>query len=96
MSVYIDPMMRCIPNGRWRWSLSCHLFSDNLDELHAFARRIGLRREWFQQVNRLPHYDLNESRREKAVACGVIELSRREAVEFWNRHWPRRARKRGG
>jgi hypothetical protein len=65
------------------------MFSDDLEELHAFARRIGLLRAWFQNVGRIPHYDLNERRRVAAVEAGIIELTRREAVEFWRRHWPR-------
>jgi len=70
------------------------MFSDNLDELHAFAKRIGLRRSWFQDQGRLPHYDLHERRREAAVKAGVIELTKREAVAFWNEHWPRTTQER--
>lgn len=88
MAVYCDPLLVCIPKPGWRWPKSCHLFSDDLRELHAFARHIGLRREWFQR-GRIPHYDLNERRRAAAVEAGVVELTRREAVEFWRKHWPR-------
>jgi hypothetical protein len=48
VSVYIDPQMGCLVSRAWRWPTSCHMFSDSLDELHAFAARIGLRRAWFQ------------------------------------------------
>lgn len=85
MAVYVDPMMSCIPNGRWRWTRSCHMFADTVDELHAMASVIGLRRAWFQPSppHRFPHYDLHESRRRAAVFAGVVELDRRQAVEKW-------------
>ena len=76
--VYVDPLC----NHGWRLGPSCHLFADTVDELHDFARRIGMRRSWFQG-GRLPHYDLTASRRARAVECGAIELSRQEAVEKW-------------
>lgn len=60
----------------------CHLFSDEQDrefpELHAFAKKIGMLRDWFQG----DHYDLVSSRRRQAVALGAKEVSRREAVEI--------------
>ncbi len=35
-----------------------HLISDSsLDELHAFAEKIGLKKEWFQD-KRFKHYDI--------------------------------------
>lgn len=78
MSVYVDPQTTCLTSRAWRWPTSCDMFADSVEELHAFAARIGMRREWFQ-VSRsgLPHYDLNESRRTKAVAAGAVELDRR-------------------
>lgn len=93
MSVYIDPLMGCIPNKNWKWNKSCHLWteSEDLEILHAFAKRIGLRRSWFQaelhkaEDIRIQHYDLTETRRLIAVKAGAIELNRREAVDSWNR-----------
>lgn len=42
---------------------------------HAFSRRLGMKRAWFQPVSS-PHYDLTESRRIVAVHLGAIELNR--------------------
>lgn len=82
MAVYIDPLAACIPNRHWRWTESCHMFADTVEELHVFARRIGLRREWFQPDNeRLPHYDLHRNRRSLAVAHGAVQVTRRELAE---------------
>lgn len=94
MSVYIDPQMTCIVSRAWKWPTSCHMFADTPDELHAFAVKIGLRWQWFQiSHGTFPHYDLNESRRAKAVAAGAIELDRRAAVEMWRaKGWTRRAK----
>lgn len=85
MAVYVDQL------APWGWVLrghrvlSCHMFTDsaNLDELHAVALCIGMKREWFQPHRIAPHYDLTPSRRLTAVALGVIEVSRRQACDIW-------------
>lgn len=82
MSVYVDPLMRHGGSTEFRWVKSCHLYADTVDELHRFARSIGLRRAWFQDRPGCPHYDLNERRRVIAVAQGAVETSRRHIVEF--------------
>lgn len=65
--------IRCFKEG------SCHLFTDGaIEELHAFAAKLGLRRGWFQPHHILPHYDLTPARRAKAVALGATEVSMRE------------------
>jgi len=66
-------------NGH-RW---CHMFTDEADcaELHRMARKIGLRREWFQG----DHYDLTPGRRARAVELGAVELCREDAVAVWRR-----------
>lgn len=46
--------------------------ADDLDELHAFAARIGMKRAWFQPHPRHPHYDLTESRRKMAIEKGAV------------------------
>jgi hypothetical protein len=51
----------------------CHLWADTLEELHAIAKRVGMKPEWFQNDGRLPHYDLVPPRRAEAVALGAIE-----------------------
>lgn len=53
-----------------------------LDELHLFAARLGLKRQWFQAPPRasFPHYDLRPSKRVLAVRLGAKEVSREEIV----------------
>jgi hypothetical protein len=64
--------------------VSCHLFADTLDGLHAVAERAGLKRSWFQDKPGFPHYDLmSERTRDAAAKAGAIALSRAQAYERW-------------
>jgi hypothetical protein len=59
---------------------SCHMWADTTDELHTFARRLGLKRAWFQDHQLLPHYDLTGPRRAEALKAGAVERSPKEFV----------------
>jgi hypothetical protein len=78
MCVYVD---HAFAAGDWgRWSGGGHLQADTLDELHDFASRLGMRREWFQSKPGRPekdHYDLTRQRRELALELGAISEDRR-------------------
>src|SRR6185312_582865 len=78
MSVYVD---HAFAYGEWgRWSGGGHLQADTPEELHAFAERLGMRREWFQSRSGRPendHYDLTERGRELALQMGAIAEDRR-------------------
>jgi hypothetical protein len=78
MSVYVD---HAFAAGDWgRWSGGGHLQADTREELEAFARALGLRREWLQSKPGRPekdHYDLDERRRELALRLGAIPEDRR-------------------
>lgn len=65
------------PVWRWRGRRWSHLASDtDYEELHAFARGLGLRREWFQG----DHYDLPEQQWDDAVARGATPIDSRDLV----------------
>jgi len=64
--------------------LMSHLLADSLDELHAMADRIGLKRRWFQGHG-TPHYDICQQYRQRAVECGVVVIDRRQLVELIRR-----------
>lgn len=87
MTVYVDPLLDHGWVLRGQAVRSCHLFTDavNLQELHAIADRIGCKPSWFQAEKRLPHYDLTIQRRQEAIGCGVVAVTRREAVELWHK-----------
>lgn len=74
-----------------RW---CHMVSDvDEAELHAFAARIGLRREWFQSrpdKASAAHYDLTPPRRARALQLGAVAVTARELVR---RNYDGRARR---
>jgi hypothetical protein len=73
MTVYVDGMVHHGSRGRW-----CHMWSENLDELHAMADKIGLKRRWFQNHPLHPHYDLVMSKRRLAIQNGAVACSERE------------------
>jgi hypothetical protein len=75
MAVYVDWLCKHGWRHYGKPVESCHLLADTLDDLHAFAEKIGLRRAWFQNGS-APHYDLVSSRREAAVKAGAVELTR--------------------
>jgi hypothetical protein len=78
MAVYVDQMRPAL----WKYGKACHLYADGVEELHAFALSIGMRRSWFQDREGFPHYDLTEGRRRRAVARGAVEHTSRELVAF--------------
>lgn len=88
MPVYVDQLLNHGGSATFKWKHSCHLLADTEEELHAFAKLIGMKREWFQKSRRgLPHYDLNASRRAVAVQRGAIEISSRETGERQRAYW---------
>lgn len=67
MTVYVDPLF---DSAGTRW---CHMVADTLEELHAFAGRIGVGRRWFHKG----HYDLSPGERLSAIAAGALESTTR-------------------
>lgn len=58
---------------------SCHLTTDGpIEELHAFAKSIGLRKGWFQATASTPHYDLTPARRVRAIEMGAVFVPAKE------------------
>lgn len=70
MTVYVDEF----PYTGWgKWCGGAHMLGTDIDELHEMAKKIGLRRSWFQDST-FPHYDLTKSKRLKALAEGATEV----------------------
>jgi hypothetical protein len=86
MPVYVDPMVdygKRIGRAGPRW---CHMIADTLDELHALAARIGLRRAWFQGESSAPHYDIGtDGKRALAIAEGAVDCERHVFVAHLRR-----------
>lgn len=87
MTVYVDNMGMPAKVGglSGRWS---HLTADTEDELHEFAERLGLKREWFQTCRKwcgVPgdpcvhwHYDVVQTKRRQAIKLGALAIDLRE------------------
>lgn len=58
----------------------CHLFADDLQELHDFALKLGLRLEWFQN-KKFPHYDITLSKRNLAISLGAQEINLKDYLK---------------
>ncbi len=60
----------------------CHMFSENLEALHALARRIGLKHEWFQEPPKAnwPHYDVSSHKRKLAIRLGARPVDKYECL----------------
>ena len=74
MIVYVDDAY--IPYGRM---IMCHMIADTEEELHEMARKIGMKREWFQ-TGSVWHYDVSLNKRAKAVLYGAVEVSTKELI----------------
>lgn len=83
MTIYVDELFEwsgIVPSalpGKWS-----HLATDgDLEELHLFAEKIGLKRTWLHNHPGLPHYDLTPSKRRKAIIHGAISVTSQELLE---------------
>ena len=78
MTVYVDAAIWSWAGLKW-----CHLLADDMDELHRFAARLGIKRTSFQCPPRVttPHYDLTGFERARAIGLGAVVCSRQEIVE---------------
>lgn len=87
MAILIDPP-RAEAHGR-RWS---HLVSDtDLDELHAFARSVGIPARGFEG----DHYDVPEERYRAVVAAGALPTPARDLVRALQASGLRMQKRRG-
>jgi hypothetical protein len=59
-----------------------HLTADSLDELHAFAARLGVPTRAFHRGARHPHYDITAPQRLNALRRGARPVSPREVVRI--------------
>lgn len=75
LAVYVDNV-----RIHWRGRQWCHLVADSMEELHAFAWRLGLKRSWFQATASYPHYDVTVLARERSLELGACEGSRAQMI----------------
>jgi hypothetical protein len=90
MAILVDEL-REYPGVALPFTTWCHMATDgDLDELHAFAARLGLQRRWFQR----DHYDLPPHGRGAAVALGAEEVRTGELLRRMTGPRGDRARRR--
>lgn len=75
MAVYVDNA-GIVFKGKPRH----HLTADSLEELHAFCERVGIKRCWFHNTKRHPHYDVTDAQREAAIEAGAVAVSARDLM----------------
>ncbi|MGW7617359.1 DUF4031 domain-containing protein [Streptomyces antimycoticus] len=86
MAIYVDEIRDytlIAKARRLRHTHWCHLTADTEEELHAFAKRLGLRRSWFQKKSDRDyrwHYDVTPPKRAQAVKLGAVEIDRHGVV----------------
>src|SRR5205085_6278607 len=77
VAVYVDAAI-------WSWSglKWCHLLADDIDELHRFAARLGIKRSSFQSPPKTatPHYDLTGYERTRAITLGALACNREQII----------------
>lgn len=81
MTVYVDALRPTPKSRKWPFAEGAHMLADTLDELHAFAQKLGLKRAWFQPLSS-PHYDLNGRRHARALQLGAVLIDRFQLVEL--------------
>lgn len=77
MAVYVDDA-----RNAYRGMIMCHMWADNLGELHAMAALIGIRRIWFQTSPHASwdHYDICLKMKRLAIIRGAIQSTRLAAL----------------
>jgi hypothetical protein len=77
MAVYVDDAIWDWQGRKW-----CHLLADDIDELHRFARAVGVHRISYQGPPKTanPHYDITAFERSRALALGAIACDRTAIV----------------
>ena len=83
MAVYVGVKFQTIRSTAWPYKWASHLFADTVAELHEFAARLGLKRSWFQNHTRLPHYDVTSNKRTEAIQRGAITVDMKTEVSFY-------------
>lgn len=84
MAVYVDESFEATPENaqaRRHGTSWCHMIADTDEELHAIARKLGLKHSYFQHDPRCPwrnHYDLVPSKRRKAIELGAVSIDYHE------------------
>lgn len=81
--ILVDELRITEHSPKWKYNESCHLFhsENNLEELHSFAMKLGLKKDWFHNHKSIPHYDLTKRKRIKAIKLGAVEMNIKKFIK---------------
>lgn len=80
MTVFVDDFYKYNKKsfkGTTNWS---HLSADTPQELHDFAKKLNLKRIYYQYKS-FPHYDITLPKRKLAIKYGAIPLSIKDFIK---------------
>ena len=83
MAVYVDDMDKTQMGGLGGMKMS-DMYAESVDELFDMANKIGLHRDWMQNVSQghgYIHFDVSMAYRERAVREGAVEITMREMAK---------------
>ncbi|WP_296282325.1 DUF4031 domain-containing protein [uncultured Acinetobacter sp.] len=75
MAVYVDRAKVPFKGKEW-----CHMMADTLEELHDFARTVGIDPRLFHRSASYPHYDITLEMRILVIAYGAIDADRKTII----------------
>jgi hypothetical protein len=76
--VYVDSA-----NIPYRRMIMCHMMADSTEELLDMAQKIGMNVKWIQDKGTYQeHFDICLAMKQKALALGAKEVTRRELGEL--------------
>lgn len=89
MSLYVDPLVKTRPTPEWPWTQSCFLYGDMVEQLHAVAEKLGLKKQFFIDDVAFPRYRIRSMQRVEAMKCGAVEHTRWECIYWVRRRYDR-------
>ncbi len=75
-----DRPTRGVRGRDWYHMATDNLTTGGLEELHAMADALGLRRQWLHHHPGLPHYDIPRTEKVTALELGAQEVTTRELI----------------
>ncbi len=73
--IYVDaPEWKKSPNGRKSYA---HMVADSLNELHDFAKKIGVKPHFFHRARSGWHYDITSDQHAVAMRNGAVQVASR-------------------
>lgn len=76
--IYVDAAeWKKSPKGRKSYA---HMVADSMEELHAFAERIGVKKHFFHRSKTAPHYDITSEQHAVALSHGAKLVDSREVL----------------